>query len=43
MIKWFTQGKPLTPKMIEKLITIIIKNEQDLSQGIIRKVFRIDW
>ncbi len=43
IVNWINKGKPLTPKQIEKLITIIIKNEQDLSQGIIRKVFRIDW
>ena len=43
IVDWINKGKPLTPNQIEKLITIIIKNKQDLSQGIIRKVFRIDW
>jgi putative nucleotide binding protein len=42
IVDWINKGKSLTPSQIEKLITIIIKNEQDLSQGIIRKVFRID-
>jgi putative nucleotide binding protein len=43
IVDWINKGKALTPSQIEKLITIIIKNEQDLSEGIIRKVFRIDW